>query len=200
MENSEMDMGDEYEPPKKIMKYEHGNSNRTGWKTEIELVQFKIGYLTKKGNILLENKNIEDNVYLEHDDREDEHDNVCDDDNTLLIDNDNKPFEVYLLNFQTFEGGEAYLVDISNISKIDINKGYTINEIFNNFIRGDYFIGILHYYYKNNYENGIITDVSTFDDKNNDEIRLHYTKDRSCEGNIAWRNMTWDLFEECVPK
>jgi hypothetical protein len=188
MENNEFD---EYEPPKKIMKYDNvnGNSNssRKIWQSELELVQFKIGYVTKKGNILLEKKN---------DDSEDN--------DILLIDINNKPIEVYILNFQTFEGGEAYLISNTSdnktdtISKIDINKGYTIREIFNNFMKADYLIGILHYYYKKNYENGIITDVSTFDDDSNDEIRLHYTKTRGYEGNVAWRTIKWDLFEEFV--
>ena len=196
MENNEQSddstMFDEYEPPKKIMKYDNdnGNSNssRKIWQSELELVQFKIGYVTKKSNIILDSKKIED----------DEH--------TILVDSNNKPFEVYVLNFQTFEGGEAYLISNTsdkksdNISKIDINKGYTIREIFNNFMKADYLIGILHYYYKKNYENGIITDVSTFDDDSNDEIRLHYTKTRGYEGNVAWRTIKWDLFEEFVPK
>ena len=133
-----------------------------------------------------------------NDDNEDNEDN-----DTLLIDSNNKPCEVYILNFQTIEGGEAYLISntnsTDNISKIDINKGYTIREIFNNFMKGDYSIGILHYYYKNNYKNGIITDVSPFNDDSNSEIRLHYTKNKNYYGNVAWRTMNWDLFEEFVP-
>ena len=206
MENSEFD---EYEPPKKMMKYENGNSNRTGRKSELELVQFKIGYLTKKGNILLDNQNIEDSEYTDDDYINDEYivnNNDCFDYDTILrVDSNNKPIVVYILNFQTFEGGEAYLISnnndtTDNITNIDINKGYTINEIFNNFMKGNYFIGILHYYYKTYYRNGIITNVSSFDDDSNDEIRLHYTQDKSYEGNCAWRTITWDLFEEFVPK
>jgi len=186
---NEIDEFDEFEPPKKIMKYENRNYNGNRWKTEIELFQFKIGYVTKKGDILLE-KNSEDSK-----DSKDSKDN-----DILLIDSNNKPFEVYIMNFQTFEGGEAYLIDIDNTTIIDINKGYTINEIFNNFMKGNYFIGILHHYCKDNYKNGIITDITTFDDDSNDEIRLHYTKNKKYYGNVAWRSMNWDLFEEFVPK
>ena len=201
---------DEVEPPKKMMKYENDNLNRKVWKSELELVQFKIGYLTKKGNILLDIKNIEDSEYTDDNYINDEYlvndnDNDCIDYDTILrVDSNNKPIEVYILNFQTFEGGEAYLISNNNdntdkIRKIDINKGYTINEIFNNFMKGDYFIGILHHYYKTYYRHGIITNVSTFNDKNNDEIKLHYTQDRSYKGNVAWRTITWDLFENFVP-
>ena len=173
----------EYEPPKKIMKYENGNSHRNICKTEIELVQFKLGYVTKKGDILLEKNNKDNDI--------------------LLIDSNNKPCEVYILNFQTFEGGEAYLISntnsTDNIATININKGYTIRELFNTFMKGDYSIGTLHYYYKKNYENGIITDVSPFNDDSNSEIRLHYTKNKNYYGNVAWRTIKWDLFEEFVP-
>jgi hypothetical protein len=149
---------------------------------ETDLVQFKIGYVTKKGNILLENND------------------YTDDNDSLLIDSNNNPFKVYILNFQTFEGGEAYLITNIIDKIIDIDKNYTITEIFNNFMKGYYFIGILHYYYKNNYKNGIITDVSTFDNEIYNEIILHYTKTRNYEGNIAWHTINWDLIEEFGPK
>ena len=160
----------EYEPPKKIMKYEYG------WQSRLELIQFQFGYSTKKGNILLD---------------KDKH---MDENDTLLSDSHNK---VYVLNFQTFEGGEAYLITntIDNITNININKGYSINDIFNNFMKGYYKIGILNHYH----QNCIITDISTFDNENNDEIRLHYTQDKSYKGNVAWRTITWDLFEKFVP-
>jgi hypothetical protein len=157
------------------MKYEDENV----------LVQFRIGYLTKKGNILLENNKIEDNEYPEDND-----------DNILLSDRNNKRIKVYILNFQCIEGGELYLI----ANTINMNKNYTIHDIFDNFMKGDYFIGTLHYYYKNNYKNGIISDVSTFDDPSNDEIRLHYTQLSSYKGNVAWRTITWDLFQEFVSK
>ena len=171
----------EYEPPNKMMKYEDDTLNKNVWKSGIELVQFNIGYVTKKGNIFLE-KTSEDN-------------------DTLLIDSNNKLCEVYILNFQTFEGGESYLISnpSDNITNIDINKGYTIREIFNNFMNGYYSIGILHCYYKNNNKNGIITDISTFNDDSNSELRLHYTKNKNYYGNVAWRTIKWDLFEDFVP-
>jgi hypothetical protein len=165
----------DYESPHKIMKYED----------EKVLVQFKIAYLTKKGNILLENNKIEDSDYPEDND-----------DNILVIDSNNKPFKIYILNFQCIEGGDLYLI----ADTININKSYTIHEIFDNFMKGEYFIGTLHYYYKNNYKNGIITDVSTFNDASNDEIRLHYTKTIDYSGNVACRTIKWDLFSEFVPK
>jgi hypothetical protein len=171
----------DYEPPKKMMKYDNVNVNI--WKTEIALVQFKLGYVTKKGNILLENKKIEDNMYPDHNDEPEK----------------SEHFKVYILHFQTFEGGDAYLISNTN-TDIDINKGYTINEIFNNFINGYYKIGMLHHYYQNYYQNGIINDITTFDDDRNDEIRLHYTQLWSYKGNVAWRTITWDLFEDFVPK
>jgi hypothetical protein len=171
-----MDVQHDYEPPKKKMKYEEDT---------ILLLQFEIGYLTKKGNILLENKKI-----LDNDDN---------DDNVILQDRHNRPFEMYILNFQTFEGGELYL--ISDKSQIDINKGYTIKYIFENFINGHYLIGTLQAYYKNNYNytNGIIDNISTYNSDNNSEIILHYTKTKDYDGNVAWRTIHWDLFEEFVP-
>jgi hypothetical protein len=189
METKVFDKFDVYEPPKKIMKYED----------EVKLIQFEIGYLTKKGNILLDIKNTKESESRYDNDNDDDNINY---DTILRFDSNNKPIEVYILNFQTFEGGEYYLIsnNTDNITNIDINKGYTINEIFNNFMKGDYCIGILHYYYKTYYRNGIITNISSFDDNSNDEIRLHYTNPRDYEGNVAWRTINWDLFEEFVPK
>ena len=165
-----------YENPKKKMKYEE--------EIECKLLQFTIGYITKSGSILLENKNIIDDEYPE-----------CAATNTLCINSNKQPYEISILNFQTFEGGELYLI-YDNCPKIDRNKYYTINEIYSNFINGKYLIGTLHYYYKNNYKNGIIDDVSSIYDQSNSEIKLHYTKSRNEPGNVAWKTIKWDLFAD----
>jgi len=179
---------DNYEPPKKKMKYEEEIECKLEEEIEPVLLQFKIGYITKSGNILLDNKNIIDDEYP-----------YDADNNTLLIGSHKKPFEISLLHFQTFEGGEAYLIDY-NWTKVGLNKSYTINDIYDKFINGIYLIGTLKYYHKNNYKNGIIDDVSEFHDEANSEIRLHYTKPRHEIGNVAWRTINWDLFYDFVPK
>lgn len=181
------------EPPKKKIKYDE----------EIELYQFQIGYLTKRGYILLENKKLLGNGY-EFDDcfnknENDNNENNNENDNyKILLDRNNRPFEMYILQFQSCEGADCYLV--ADKSQIDINKGYTLNQLFEHFINGNYLIGIVQYYYKDHYKNGIIDTVSSYDDDINDEIRLHYTQLRSYEGNNAWRTIKWDLFEDFVPK
>ena len=175
-----MELQHEYEPPNKKMKYGENN---------VILVQFQIGYLTTKGNILLENKEIIDNYYSEDND-----------DNIIIKDNHNKSFEMYILNFQVCEGSSLYL--IADKTQIDINKGYTTKYIFENFINGHYLIGTIKAYYKNNYNyiNGIIDDISTYNDNKNTEILLHYTKTKDFDGNVAWRTIHWDLFDDFVPK
>jgi len=165
-----------YEPPHKKMKY-----------SEDMYVQFKIGYMTKIGNILLENKNINDEEYPEDDN-----------DNILVLDTFNKPLEMYILNFQSVEGCELYL--IADKSQINISNNYTITYIFENFMNGKYLIGTLHYYYKNNYKNGIITDISVLEDEPNNELILHYTHNKDTHNNVAWRTIKWDLFAEFVPR
>ena len=177
---------DNYEPLKKKMKYDE----------EIELYQFQIGYLTKKGYILLENKKLLSTDFkLDYLDKDIENDNY-----TILLDIHNRPFEMYILQFQSCEGADCYLVEDKYNSQIDINKGYTLKELFNNFKNGDYLIGIVQYYYKDHYKNGIIDTLSSYDDDTNDEIRLHYTQLRSYEGNNAWRTIKWDLFADFVPR
>ena len=98
------------EPPAKKMKFEK----------ELELYQFQIGYLTKKGYILLENKKIlGENFNCNNLDEDSEYDNYI-----ILLDRHNRPFEMYILQFQSCEGVDCYLV--ADKSQIDINKGYTI--------------------------------------------------------------------------
>jgi hypothetical protein len=178
------------EPPKKKIKYDE----------EIELYQFQIGYLTKKGYILLENKNLLGNgCELDYLDKDTEN-NIENDNYTILLDRHNRPFEMYILQFQSCEGADCYLVSNKYNLQIDINKGYTLKQLFDNFINGNYLIGTVQYYYKDHYKNGIIDTVSSYDDDINDEIRLHYTQLRSYEGNNAWRTINWDLFADLVPK
>ena len=186
--NMEDNMEDNYEPSKKKMKYEEKVEVEVESEPEPELLHFRIGYITKSGNILLENKIIIDDMYPEDIDN-----------NTLLMGCNKKPFEISVLNFQTFEGGEVYLID-DNWTKIVLSKSYTKSEIYNNFINGKYLIGTLKYYHKNNYKNGIIDDVSAYYDEANSEIRLHYTEPRNKSGNVAWRTINWDLFYDFVPK
>ena len=163
-----------YEPPNKKMKY-----------NEEIYVKFKIGYVTKIGNILLENKNIKDDAYPEDNDG-----------NILVLDKFNKPLEMYVLNFQSVEGCDVYL--IADNSQIDIDKNYTLKYIFDNFINDMYLIGTVHYYYKNNHVNGIIN-VNMKNVKASDELKLHYTQSKDTPGNVAWRTIHWDLFSEFVP-
>ena len=164
-----------YEPPHKKMKY-----------NDDMYVQFKIGYMTKIGNVLLENKKIQDEEYPEDND-----------DNILVLDEFNRPLEMYFLHFQSVEGCEIYL--IADKSQIDITNNYTIKYIFDNFINNMYLVGAVHYYYKNNYKNGIISDISALDDEPNNELILHYTHNKDTHNNVAWRTIKWDLFSEFVP-
>ena len=124
-----------------------------------------------------------------------------DNDNMLILDKYNNLFEMYILNFQTVEGCDLYL--IADKTQIDINNYYTLQYIFDNFINGKYLIGTLQYYYKNNNINGIIDNIDNIDmynDENNDELKLHYTKTKDTPENVAWRTIHWDLFSEFVPK
>lgn len=171
-----------YESPCKKMKYEE------------EYVTFQTGYITKKCNILLQNKEIEYEHDHEHD-YEPEHEH---DDNKILRNFHNIPFELNILHFQTGEGYDLYLL-VDNLHN-DVNKTYSINEIFNNFLNDDYLIGTLQHYGKNNYGNGIIDNLSKFNDDANEELKLHYTQPRCYSGNVAWRTINWDLFEKFVPK
>jgi hypothetical protein len=173
-----------YESPCKKMKYEE------------EYVTFQTGYITKKCNILLQNKEIEH----EHEhENEHEHDSIHEpDDNKILRNFHNIPFELNILHFQTGEGYDLYLL-VDNLHN-DVNKTYSIIEIFNNFLKGDYLIGTLQHYGKNKYCNGIIDNLSKFNDDVNEELKLHYTQPRCYSGNVAWRTINWDLFEQFVPK
>ena len=162
-----------YEPPRKKMKYES------------KLLQFSVGYLLKDGTICL-NENKDDKV------------------EGLEILEFNKVFKP-VLHFQSVEGADIYM--IGNLHNnldydiFDINKGYTLDEIYNYFMNGKFHIGSVQHY-NNDYMNGIynIRNINTLDDDNNSEIKLHYTTSRSNSINVAWRSITWDLFSEYVPQ
>jgi len=164
-----------YEPPCKKFKY------------ECELIQFDVGYLTKDGEILiLENKYVD----IEY------------------IDKFYKP----ILHFQTVEFAEIYIIgnlnnnidnpDITdNTNIININKGYTLNEIYNYFNRDLFHIGTVQYHDDDTRKGiNIIKNIHKLDHESNSEIKLHYTTNRKNKENVAWRSITWDLFSEFVPQ
>ena len=163
---------DFYERPSKIFKY------------ECELIQFDLGYLTKDGEILiLENKYVD----IEYNDKM------------------YKP----ILHFQTINYAKIYIIcnlnnNIDNdyiTDIIDITKGYTLNEIFNYFIKGIFSIGLLQYFDEDTNKGiSIIKDIHDLYHESNSEIKLHYTTNRQTEGNVAWRSITWDLFLEFIPQ
>ena len=169
-------MSDSYEPPSKKMKYES------------KLIQFSVGYLLKDGSICL----TEDKV-----DKVDKVDELV----KREFNTNFKP----VLQFQTVEGADIYM--IGNLHNdfdydiFDINKGYTLDEIYNYFINGKFHIGSVQHY-NNDYRNGIynIRNINTLDNDNNSEIKLHYTTSRNNSINVAWRSITWDLFSDYVPQ
>jgi hypothetical protein len=59
--------------------------------------------------------------------------------------------------------------------------------------KGEFDIGVARL---NTYH--LIRNVMKYYDEANSEIRLHYSKPRSFEGNVAWRSLNWDLFEDIV--
>ena len=163
-----------YEPPCKKIKYEY------------ELTQFDVGYLTRDGEILiLENKYVD----IEYNDK----------------------FYKPILHFQTVEFAEIFIIgnlnnndnnnnDTYDTVDIDINKGYTLNEIFNYFNRGLFHIGTVHYYDDDTRKGiNIIKNIHKLDHESNSEIKLHYTTNRKNKENVAWRSIIWDLFSEFVP-
>jgi hypothetical protein len=44
----------------------------------------------------------------------------------------------------------------------------------------------------------LIREITPYMHDDNSELRMHYIMSRSCEGNVAWRSITWDLFEDMV--
>jgi len=98
------------------------------------------------------------------------------------------------------EGGNGGNVWILLTSEDD--KTNSIQELFSKFLDGKFLLG-----FSNDFINPyLITGISRFDDKENSEIKLHYTQTRNhvdehgAKDNCAWRTITWDLFDEFVPK
>jgi len=107
--------------------------------------------------------------------------------------NGNTKISIYVLKIQECEGVAIYLILTSG------DEYKSLEEIFKLFLEGKYLIGTLEYYFKNQYENGFITNIKSFDEDEYSEIKLHYTKPRSHPGNCAWRTLKWDLFADFVP-
>lgn len=163
-----------YEPPSKKIKYE------PNW------YMFDVGYLTENGIILSENI-------------------IQSKPNSNSI-NNIKP----ILHIQCVEGADVYIIanmknnynsiDITEInnSLIDINKSYTLNEIFTKLKNGDFSIGTIQHYGGGNnmYIKNMINNITDYYDDDNNELRLHYTASHEHEDNVAWRTIKWDLFSE----
>lgn len=154
--------------------YEINENPHKKMKHENKLINFQLGYF-----------NEEDNIQILSNDKKIE--------NTENI-NQYKP----ILHFQSAEGADIYIIANMIQNNIDINKGYTLDEIFTNFINNKFHIGTIQHY--NNKEQYIIKNIKTLEDDDNSEIKLHYTTSKKDPNNIAWRTITWDLFEEYVPQ
>jgi len=147
-------------------------------KYEPEPIKFSKAYMSVEGNIILLNTLETDKYYRKY---------------------------IPVLQFQSVEGADIYLIaNIDNIDNvytdlIDINKTYTLDEIYNYFINNKFHIGSMQYY-NDDYSNGIISNINTLNNESNNEIKLHYTKTRLNSDNVAWRTITWDLFENFVPQ
>ena len=44
----------------------------------------------------------------------------------------------------------------------------------------------------------LIREITPYMHDDNSELRMHYIAPRSCKGNVAWRSINWDLFEDMV--
>ena len=148
-------------------------------KYEPVLIQFDVGFLLPSSKIYILGKNIKCYDYNEN----------------------YRP----ILQFQSVEGADIYLIgnmhkdNIDNID-IDLNKGYTLDEIYNYFINGKLHIGTNSHYngiHKNPY---FINNISELNHEDNSEIKLHYTTSKKNVNNVAWRTIQWDLFSDYVPQ
>jgi hypothetical protein len=145
-------------------------------KQQIEL-NYCEAYITKSNKLVLKN-NYEYNKGKNNDD-------------DIIINSDNNPMKLFVLQFQTVDAADIYLfLDIGDETK-------TLKEIFAKFMNGNLTIGIEEHYGNSN---RWITYGGTINDEPNSEIKLHYTTTKSYPDNHAWRSTTWDLFEEFVPK
>ncbi len=140
-----------------------------------ELIQFDLGCVIPSSNILILKKTSEPYDYNEN----------------------YKP----ILHFQSVEGADIYIIANMVENTIDINKGYTLDEIYNDFINGKFHIGTVQYYIGNyKINNLIIRNITIFDHDDNSEIKLHYTTSNKNPLNVGWRTLRWDLFSEYVPQ
>jgi hypothetical protein len=69
----------------------------------------------------------------------------------------------------------------------------TKEELYDLLIEGKFDIGVARL---GSYH--VIKEINSYSHDDNDEIRLHYTKPRTAEGNVAWRSITWDAFKDIV--
>ena len=146
------------------------------------LIQFDVGELSEDGNIHILKTRLEKNEKYEYNEKY-------------------RP----VLQFQYVERGvDVYIIGnmIPNSIYIDINKGYTLDEIYKYFIDGNFMIGTINYFYSNNFENYkfIIKNINTLEHEDNSEIKLHYTTSKKNVNNVAWRTIQWDLFSDYVPQ
>jgi hypothetical protein len=139
------------------------------------------GYITKNNNIVLKDApTLESNDCI-----------------LLAGSHGNTKLSVSVLKIQECDsGGSIYLV----LGDGDETK--TKEELYNSFLKGTYLIGNFNYFHNPD----LIFDIKSFDDNDNSEIKLHYTKPRHYKNengekvNCAWRTMTWDLFDEFLLK
>ena len=104
--------------------------------------------------------------------------------------------------FQSVDGACIYGVTNKDTWQIDHSvytylheHPYNRRTLFKLLLLGHFDIGVTRI---GNYH--LIKEITPYSDDRNSEINLHYMCDRSEPGNIAWRSITWDLFEPFVRK
>ena len=163
--------------------YEINKNPHKKMKYETKFINFRLGYFNEKDN----NIQILSNDKLE----------LFNTENTENI-NQYKPQYKPILYFQSVDCADIYIIANMIQNNIDINKGYTLDEIFTSFINNKFHIGSIQHY--NNKDQYTIKNIKKLEDDDNSEIKLHYTTSKKNPNNIAWRTITWDLFEEYVPQ
>jgi len=103
-------------------------------------------------------------------------------------------------HFQTVDGACIYAVTNKDTWLIDIEVyrhikkyPYTRRTLFKILLLGHFDIGVTRI---GKYH--VISDITSYNDESNSEIRLHYTKPKATNGNVAWRSINWDLFRNMV--
>jgi len=139
---------------------------------EPEYIKFNKAYVSLEGDLILPNNIENDKYYRQY---------------------------TPVLKFQTVEGADIYIIADVYSNLIDFNKTYTLEQIYNYFINGKFNIGTMQHY-SVDYSNGIIKNINNYHHDDNSEIKLHYTTTRINKSNVAWRTITWDLFEIYVPR